>query len=80
MEVWNSKAMVDLRKAHLSGNMDDYPLCQTCQAARPRLPAFYGSLVVDGLTVRKAVPVVEKLANFYKLSVFEKKQPPGLAD
>ena len=80
MEVWNSKGMVDLRSAHLSGNLDDYPLCQTCQAARPRLPAFYGSLVVDGLTVRKAVPVVEKLANFYKLSVFEKKQPPGLAD
>ena len=80
MEVWNSKPMVDLREAHLSGDMTRYPLCQTCQAARPRLPAFYGSLVVDGLTVRKAVPVVEKLANFYKLSVFETRQPPGLAD
>ena len=80
MEVWNSKGMVDLRKAHLSGDLGQYPLCQTCQASRPALPAFYGSLVVDGLTVRKAVPVLEKLSNFYKLSVFEKKQPPGLAD
>ena len=74
MEVWNSKGMVDLRKSHLSGDLSQYPLCQTCQAARPTLPAFYGSLMVDSLTVRKAVPVLEKLARFYKVNVFEKAQ------
>lgn len=72
MEVWNSKEMVKLREAHLSGNLEEYPLCQTCQAARPSLKALYGSLVLDSLAVRKAVPVMEKLARFYNVGVFEK--------
>ena len=80
MEVWNSPGMVGLREAHLAGDVSAYPLCMNCQAARPSLPAFYGSLMVDGLTVRKAVPVLEKLAKFYKINVFEKKQPAGLTD
>lgn len=80
MEVWNSEGMVQLREAHLSGDLTDYPLCQNCQAARPSLPTFYGSLMVDSLLVRKAVPVFEKLAKFYKVNVFEKKQRTGLAD
>lgn len=81
MEVWNSSAMVGLREAHISGDLSAYPLCQTCQASRPDLPAFYGSLMVDGLTVRKAVPVLEKLSRFYRFGgIFEKKQPAGLAD
>jgi radical SAM protein with 4Fe4S-binding SPASM domain len=72
MEVWNSPGMVRLREAHISGDMSDYPVCQTCQAARPSLPALYGSLMVDSLTVRKAVPALEKLARFYNVGVFEK--------
>ena len=72
MEVWNSDAMVKLREAHVTGDVSAYPLCQTCQAARPSKPAFYGSLALDSLTVRKAVPAMEKLARFYNLSVFER--------
>src|SRR5215475_10379638 len=33
MEVWNSPAMVQLREAHINGNLAEYPVCQTCQAA-----------------------------------------------
>jgi radical SAM protein with 4Fe4S-binding SPASM domain len=72
MEVWNSPEMVKLREAHVSGDMKDYPACQSCQAARPSLPAFYGSLALDSLTVRKAVPAMERLARFYNVGVFEK--------
>jgi MoaA/NifB/PqqE/SkfB family radical SAM enzyme len=72
MEVWNSPEMVRLREAHLTGDVSDYPLCQTCQAARPSLPALYGSLILNSLTVRKAVPAMEKLAKFYNIGVFEK--------
>ena len=71
MEVWNSPGMVKLRSAHLSGDLTDYPVCVTCQAARPSSPALYGSLVLDSLTVRKAVPVMEKLARFYKVGIME---------
>jgi radical SAM protein with 4Fe4S-binding SPASM domain len=74
MEVWNSPEMVRLREAHISGDMRDYPICQSCQAARPSLPALYGSLMLDSLTVRKAVPAMEKLARFYNIRIFEKAQ------
>jgi len=72
MEVWNSDAMVKLREAHLKGDLSDYPACQTCQAARPSPVAFYGSLMLNSLTVRKAVPAMEKLARFYNIGVLEK--------
>jgi radical SAM protein with 4Fe4S-binding SPASM domain len=70
-EVWNSPGMVRLRKAHLAGDLEDYPRCTMCQAARPSLPVFYGSLAFSSFTVRKAVPALEKLARFYNLGVFE---------
>jgi len=72
MEVWNSGSMVKLREAHLKGNLTEYPFCQNCQAARPSQVAFFGSLMLNSLTVRKAVPAMEKLARFYKIGVFEK--------
>lgn len=76
MEVWNSTGMVKLREAHLKGDLRDYPKCSTCQAARPSRAAFYGSLALDSLTVRKAVPAMEKLARFYNFGVFER-EPSG---
>ncbi len=72
MEVWNGPEMVKLREAHLKGDLLEYPVCQTCQAARPSLASMYGSLMLNSLTVRKAVPAMEKLARFYSLRVFEK--------
>jgi len=72
MEVWNSAGMVKLREAHLKGDVSDYPVCATCQAARPGRAALYGSLALDSLTVRKAVPVMERLARFYNVGVFER--------
>ena len=72
MQVWNSEPMVKLREAHIKGDLSAYPVCQTCQAARPSRPAFYGSLALNSLTVRKAVPAMEKLARFYNLGVFER--------
>jgi radical SAM protein with 4Fe4S-binding SPASM domain len=72
MEVWNSDSMVKLREAHVRGDLSSFPICQTCQAARPSRPAFYGSLALDSLTVRKAVPALERLAKFYNVGVFER--------
>ena len=72
MEVWNSKEMVQLREAHLQGDVSEYPVCVTCQAARPALSTFYGSLMFNSLTVRKVVPAMEKLARFYNVGIFEK--------
>jgi len=81
MEVWNSPGMVRLREAHLKGDLREYSTCVTCQATRPSGAAFYGSLALDSLTVRKAVPALEKLARFYNFGVFERekeKEPRSL--
>src|SRR5262245_3858012 len=72
MQVWNSEAMIKLREAHIKGDLSAYPICQTCQAARPSRAAFYGSVALNSLTVRKAVPAMEKLARFYNIAVFER--------
>jgi len=70
--VWNSPGMVKLREAHLNRDLRDYPSCKNCQAARPSRAAFFGSLALNSLTVRKAVPVMERLARSYSLGVFER--------
>jgi radical SAM protein with 4Fe4S-binding SPASM domain len=72
MEVWNSPGMVKLREAHLRRDVAEYPACNTCQAARPGRAALYGSLALDSLTVRKAVPAMERFARFYNVGVFER--------
>jgi MoaA/NifB/PqqE/SkfB family radical SAM enzyme len=72
MDVWNSPGMVRLREAHLRGEISEYPACTTCQAPRPGRAALYGSLTLDSLTVRKAVPALERLARFYNVGVFER--------
>ena len=72
MEVWNSVGMVKLREAHLKADTSEYPVCMTCQAPRPGRAALYGSLVLDSLTVRKAVPAMERFARFYNVGVFER--------
>jgi len=72
MEVWNSAGMVKLREAHLKRDVSDYPACNACQAARPGTAALYGSLALDSLTVRKAVPAMERFARFYNVGIFER--------
>ena len=66
------RAAAEICGAHLEGDLSEYPICQTCQAPRPSLAAMYGSLMLNSLTVRKAVPAMEKLAKFYNIGVFER--------
>jgi len=73
-EVWNSPGMISLREAHLHGDLRAYPACANCQGARPSLPAVYGSLFLGSLTVRKLVPMMEKLGRRRGFGVFEKRR------
>ena len=72
MEVWNSNEMVKLRDAHLSGDLSAVSRLPKLPGSAPQPAAMYGSLMLDSLTVRKAVPAMEKLAKFYNIGVFEK--------
>jgi radical SAM protein with 4Fe4S-binding SPASM domain len=70
-EIWNSKKMVELRQAHIAGNLGRYKTCQNCPAARPLLPVTLGSFLINTHTVRKSIPFFERLAQIRNISVFE---------
>jgi radical SAM protein with 4Fe4S-binding SPASM domain len=70
-EIWNSETMVQLRKAHISGDLSRFKACQNCPAARPRLPVAAASFLINTHTVRKAIPFFERLAQMRNVSVFE---------
>jgi radical SAM protein with 4Fe4S-binding SPASM domain len=70
-QIWNSEKIVRMREAHIQGTLQDYPVCQNCPAARPRLPATLGSFLINTHTVLRAVPFFERLAQLRNISVFE---------
>jgi radical SAM protein with 4Fe4S-binding SPASM domain len=70
-EIWNSDKMVQLREAHIRGDLSQYKACQNCPAARPRLAVTLGSFLVNTHTVRKVIPFFERLAQIRNVSVFE---------
>jgi len=71
-EIWNSDKMVQLREAHIRGDLRGYKACQNCPAARPKLPVTLGSFLINTHTVRKTIPFFERLAQLRNISVFEK--------
>ncbi len=69
-DLWNSDKMQKMRKAHVDGDLSDYPECQDCHAPNPRLPIILGSFVVDMFKIRQWIPKMEKMAMFYKMPIF----------
>lgn len=70
-EIWNSEKAVRLREAHIKGDLQNYSFCLNCPAARPRLPAIWGSFLINAHTVLKLVPFFERMAQLRNLSIFE---------
>jgi len=69
--IWNNDAMQALRSAHVAGDLEKLPFCQTCLAPRPRRPVIVGSFLVDPRHVRRLIPLVERLALRHRISFFE---------
>ena len=69
-ELWSSKAMQDLRRAHLDGDLSAYPDCSSCFAPNPRFPVIAGSFLVNPEALRKWIPKVEKMALLFRLPFF----------
>jgi radical SAM protein with 4Fe4S-binding SPASM domain len=70
-EIWNNDKMQKLRQAHLDRKIEAYPDCVNCHVPKPRLPVILGSFLINGLAVRKLIPVFEKLALLLKVPIFE---------
>ncbi|MBC7925086.1 MAG: radical SAM protein [Bryobacteraceae bacterium] len=66
-EIWNGNTMVEMRKAHIGGRAGEIDACSRCFAAIPHPALVAGSLLLHGRTVRKLLPVVERLIYLSKL-------------
>ena len=70
-EINNSDKMRHLRRLHAEGRAGEIDMCARCCVAIPHPLLVAGSLVLHGKTVRRAVPVIERL-------VYGSKLPKGL--
>ncbi len=61
-QIWNSEEMVRMRELHVSGRAGEINICARCCITIPHPALVAGSLVLHGRTVRRALPIIERLA------------------
>jgi radical SAM protein with 4Fe4S-binding SPASM domain len=66
-EIFNSDTMQEMRRLHVAGRAGEVDICQKCRTAIPHPVLVAGSLVFHGRTVRRLLPLVEKLAYWGKM-------------
>ena len=66
-QIWNSEEMQRMRRLHAAGRAGEIGICSRCCTTIPHPALVAGSLVLDGRTVRRLLPAVERLAYFSKL-------------
>lgn len=66
-QIWNSEAMQEMRRKHVSGRGGEVDICSRCCTTIPHPVLVTGSLVLHGKTVRRLLPLVERLSYLSKL-------------
>jgi hypothetical protein len=67
VQIFNSPAMQNLRKLHGKGRAHEIDMCARCCTVIPHPLLVAGSLIFHGETVRKLLPLVERLTYLSKL-------------
>ncbi|HLY17042.1 MAG TPA: radical SAM protein [Bryobacteraceae bacterium] len=65
--IWNSGEMQRMRRAHVTGRAGEIDICARCCTTIPHPALVAGSLLFHGKTVRRLLPVIERLIYFSKL-------------
>jgi radical SAM protein with 4Fe4S-binding SPASM domain len=65
--IWNGPAMQRMRGAHARGRGGEIDVCSRCCTTIPHPLLVTGSLVFHGATVRKLLPLVERLVYLVKI-------------
>ena len=65
--IWNSDEMQRMRRAHAAGRAGEIDVCARCCTTIPHPALVAGSLVFNGKTVRRLLPVIERLVYYSKL-------------
>lgn len=77
-DLWNSPEMQRLRALHAGGQHMADRFCADCQCFRPRLPLIVGSMAIPSTTIRRIIPVAERVGRHVPLLVSERRaaKPP----
>jgi radical SAM protein with 4Fe4S-binding SPASM domain len=67
VEIWNAPEMREMRRLHASGRGGEVDVCSRCCTTIPHPALVTGSLMLHGRTVRRLLPVVERLTYLSKL-------------
>ena len=67
VDIWNSVEMQRMREAHARGRGGDVDVCSRCCTTIPHPLLVAGSLALHGRTVRRLLPLVERLTYVAKL-------------
>ncbi|MGA2117361.1 MAG: radical SAM protein [Bryobacteraceae bacterium] len=65
--IWNGQAMEGMRRLHAAGRAGEIDICSRCCTTIPHPALVAGSLLLDGRTVRRLLPLVERLTYLSKL-------------
>jgi len=66
-EIFDSPQMQHMRRLHLQGRAHEIDVCANCCTTIPHPLLVAGSLLLHGETVRKLLPLVERLTYFSRL-------------
>jgi Iron-sulfur cluster-binding domain len=67
VEIWNAPAMQEMRSLHSAGRGGEVDICARCCTTIPHPVLVAGSLILHGKTVRRLLPLVERLTYLSKL-------------
>ncbi len=59
--IWNSPSMEQMRRLHADGKASEIDICTRCCTTIPHPVLVAGSLLLHGRTVRRLLPLVERL-------------------
>jgi hypothetical protein len=66
-EIWNAEPMQQMRRLHATGRGGEVDICARCCTTIPHPALVAGSLIFHGKTVRRLIPLVERMVHFSKL-------------
>src|SRR5882672_6622413 len=66
-DIWNGPEMERMRSLHVTGRAGEIDICSRCCTTIPHPALVAGSLIFHGKTVRRLLPLIERLTFFSKL-------------
>jgi len=66
-DIFNSPLMQEMRRLHVAGRAGEIDICSRCCTTIPHPVLVAGSLLLNGATVRRLLPVIERLTYFSRL-------------